>query len=80
MLANKILLQSLYKNIILEFSKRTNKDLEESMNYFYKSQLYQLVSEGVGDLHCKGVKYLTDELMLEYGIVNHKSYPKDLIH
>lgn len=80
MLVNKILLQSLYKNIILEFSKRTNKDLEESMNYFYKSQLYQLVSEGVGDLHCKGVKYLTDELMLEYGIVNHKSYPKDLIH
>ncbi|KEI07391.1 hypothetical protein IRP63_08620 [Clostridium botulinum] len=80
MLANKILLQSLYKNIILEFSKRTNKDLEESMNYFYESQLYQLVSEGVGDLHCKGVKYLTDELMLEYGIVNHKSYPKELIH
>jgi len=51
MLANKILLQSLYKNIILEFSKRTNKDLEESMNYFYESQLYQLVNEGVGDLH-----------------------------
>ncbi|MCY6483807.1 hypothetical protein OW763_05520 [Clostridium aestuarii] len=80
MLANKILLQSLYKNIILELSKRTNKDLEESMNYFYESELYQLVSEGVGDLHCKGVKYLTDELMLEYGIINHKSYPKDLIH
>ncbi|GAA0742183.1 hypothetical protein [Clostridium oceanicum] len=80
MVANKILLQSLYKNIILEFSKRTNKDLEDSMNYFYESQLYQLVSEGVGDLHCKGVKYLTDELMLEYGIINHKSYPKDLIH
>ncbi len=80
MVANKILLQSLYKNIILEFSKRTNKDLEDSMNYFYESQLYQLVSEGVGDLHCKGVKYLTDELVLEYGIINHKRYPKDLIH
>ncbi|KGN03332.1 hypothetical protein Z969_01680 [Clostridium novyi A str. 4570] len=80
MLANKILLQYLYKNIILEFSKRTNKDLEESMNYFYESELYQLVRKGVGDLHCKGVKYLTDELMLEYEIVNHKSYPNDLIH
>lgn len=80
MLANKILLQSLYKNIILEFSKRTNKDLEESMNYFYESQLYQLVNQGIGDLHCKGVKYLTDELMLEYGITYHKSYPKELIH
>lgn len=80
MLANKILLQYLYKNIIVEFSKETGKDLEESMDYFYKSQIYELISEGVGDLHCKGVKYLTDELMLEYGIMQHKSYPNDLVH
>ncbi|EDU38496.1 hypothetical protein VT91_02910 [Clostridium sporogenes] len=80
MLANKILLQSLYKNIILEFSKKTGENLEESMDYFYKSQIYELISEGIGDLHCKGVKYLTDELMLEYGIMKHKSYPNDLIH
>lgn len=80
MLANRTLLQSLYKNIILEFSRKTGKDLEESMDYFYKSQTYELISEGVGDLHCKGVRYLTDELMLEYGIMNHKSYPKDLVH
>ncbi|EJP6472975.1 hypothetical protein NHI66_002292 [Clostridium botulinum] len=80
MLANKILLQSLYKNIILEFSKKTGNNLEKSMNYFYKSQIYELISEGVGDLHCKGVKYLTDELMLEYGIIQHKSYPNDLVH
>ncbi|MBE6064523.1 MAG: hypothetical protein E6916_10515 [Clostridium cochlearium] len=80
MLANKTLLQSLYKDIILQFSKKTDKDLEESMDYFYKSEIYKLISEGVGDLHCKGVKYLTDELMLEYGIINHKGYPNDLVH
>ncbi|WP_032123257.1 hypothetical protein [Clostridium amazonitimonense] len=79
MLANKTLLQSLYKNIILEFSKKTGKGLEESMDYLYKSQTYELISEVIGDLHTKGVKYLTDELMLEYGIVEHKSYPKDLV-
>lgn len=78
--ANKILLQSLYKNIILEFSKETGKELEESMEYFYQSETYELISEGVGDLHCKGVKYLTQELMLEYGIMKHKSYPKDFVH
>lgn len=78
--ANKILLQSLYKNIILEFSKKTAKGLDESMDYFYKSQTYELISQGIGDLHCKGVKYLTDELMLEYGIIEHKSYPKDFVH
>ncbi|GMQ59070.1 hypothetical protein AN1V17_34670 [Vallitalea sediminicola] len=78
--ANKTLLQALYKKIIIEFSKETGKDLDESMDYFYTSETYELISEGVGDLHCKGVKYLTDELMLEYGFMEHKSYPKDLVH
>lgn len=80
MKANKILLQSLYKNVILEFSKKTGKGLDESMDYFYKSETYELISQGIGDLHCKGFKYLTDELMLEYGIIEHKSYPRDFVH
>jgi hypothetical protein len=33
--ANRVLLQSLYKKIIMEFSKVTGKGLEESMEYFY---------------------------------------------
>jgi hypothetical protein len=77
--ANKILLQTLYKKIILEFSKRTGKGLEESMDYFYNSDTYELISSGVADLHCRGAKYLADELMLEYGIIEHKGYPKDLV-
>jgi len=78
--ANKILLQTLYKNIILEFSKKTGKELEESMDYFYKSVTYELISEGIGDLHCKGVNYLTDELMLEYGLRKLKSFPEEFVH
>lgn len=66
--AHKVLLQSLYKKIIVRFSKLTGKSLEESMDYFYKSQTYELISNGVGDMHCKGERYLTDELMLEYGL------------
>ena len=50
------------------------------MDYFYKSQTYELISNGVGDLHCKGVKYLTDELMLEYGFKKQKGYPWNLIN
>ncbi|OFI07104.1 hypothetical protein CLOACE_05090 [Clostridium acetireducens DSM 10703] len=80
MQANKILLQSLYKDIILEFSKETGKDLNESMRYFYTSETYELISQGVGDLHCRGFKYLAQELMLEYGLMEHKGYPKDLVH
>ncbi|MCB2354963.1 hypothetical protein [Clostridium estertheticum] len=74
--ANKILLQSLYKKIILEFSIRTGKDLEESMNYFYTSQIYELISEWVSDLHCRGAKYLAEELMLEEGFIEHKGFLK----
>jgi hypothetical protein len=75
--ANKILLQSLYKKIIVEFSMVTGKDLEESMDYFYNSTTYDLISNGIGDMHCRGVKYLTDELLIEYGM---KAAPIDLLN
>lgn len=78
--AHKVLLQSLYKKIILRFSKLTGKDLEESMDYFYKSQTYKLISNGVGDMHCKGQVYLTDELMLEYGLKEQIGFPKEFVH
>jgi hypothetical protein len=75
MYANKILLQSLYKKIIIEFSRVTGKGLEESMDYFYNSITYDLISNGIGEMHCRGVKYLTDELLLEYGIMEQIGYP-----
>ncbi|WP_294349796.1 hypothetical protein [uncultured Clostridium sp.] len=78
--AHRVLLQSLYKKIILRFSKITGKDLEESMDLFYKSETYELISHGIGDMHCKGEVYLTDELMLEYGLKKEKGYPKEFVH
>lgn len=65
--ANKTLLQLLYKKIILRFSKMTGKTLEESMELFYNSQTYEMIRKGIGDMHCKGEIYLTDELLMEYG-------------
>ncbi|MGL4741382.1 MAG: hypothetical protein ACRC41_11350 [Sarcina sp.] len=78
--ANKILLQSLYKKIILRFSKMTGKSLEESMNCFYNSQTYEMISNGIGDMHCKGEIYLVDELLLEYGFKKMSGFPEVLIH
>lgn len=78
--AHRVLLQSLYKKIILRFSKITGKNLYESMDYFYKSETYELISNGIGDMHCKGEVYLTDELMLEYGLKEETGYPKEFIH
>lgn len=80
MITDRILIQYLYKDIILEFAKRTNKTIEESMDYLYKSDTYDLINSGIGDMHCKGVQYLTDELMLEYGLIKHKGYPESLVH
>ncbi|MGL4873878.1 MAG: hypothetical protein ACRC30_04425 [Clostridium sp.] len=65
--ANKTLLQLLYKKIILRFSKMTGKTLEEGMELFYNSKTYEMISKGIGDMHCKGEIYLTDELLIEYG-------------
>ena len=36
------------------------------MGLFYTSKTYQLISQGISDLHCYGDGYLVDELMLEY--------------
>ena len=72
--ANKVLLQKMYTKIIIEFSEQTGKSIEESMDYFYKSTTYDLVKDGVSDMHCMGYKYLADELMLEYGLKKHKGY------
>ena len=72
--ANKVLLQKMYTKIIIDLSSQTGKSLEESMDYFYKSTTYDLVKEGVSDMHCRGYKYLADELMLEYGLKKHKGY------
>jgi len=72
--ANKVLLQKMYTKIIIEFSEQTGKSIEESMDYFYKSTTYDLVKDGVSDMHCRGYKYLADELMLEYGLKKHKGY------
>ena len=72
--ANKVFLQKMYTKIIIEFSEQTGKSIEESMDYFYKSTTYDLVKDGVSDMHCRGYKYLADELMLEYGLKKHKGY------
>lgn len=65
--ANKLLLQSLNKKIILRFAKLTGKTLDESMELYYNSQTYEMISKGIGDMHCKGEIYLTDELLMECG-------------
>lgn len=55
-----------YARIIEQFSKKENLSLDDALNFFYHSTTYQLISEGVSDLHCMSDEYLTEELISDY--------------
>ena len=40
--------------------------LEDAQSFFYNSSTYELISEGVADMHCRSDEYLVDKLMIEY--------------
>lgn len=62
MKANPILLQKKYARVVELFAKENNVSLEKALDIFYRSKLYQLMSEGVSDMHCMSDKYLVCEL------------------
>ena len=64
--ANKTILQMKYARIVAIFANEVGMTLEDALQFFYDSDTYKLVSEGVADLHCRSDEYLADELMMEY--------------
>lgn len=66
MIANPILLQRKYARIIELFSQKTGTTLDESLEFFYHSNEYKLLREGVSDLHCMSDDYIVEDLILEY--------------
>ena len=66
MTANPILLQRKYARVIRRYAQLYGESIEESMRKFYKSTLYELVSEGVADMHCMSDDYLAEELHREW--------------
>ena len=48
------------------FAQKNGMTLEDALSFFYNSTTYELISEGIADLHCRSDEYLVDELMLEY--------------
>lgn len=67
MQANPNILQMKYARIVQLFAERTGINYEEALGKFYDSKTYDLISNGVADMHCFSDEYLTDELLLEYG-------------
>lgn len=64
--ANPILLQKKYARVIECFAREQGITLDAALDFFYRSELYTLMSEGVSDMHCMSDKYLAEELELEY--------------
>lgn len=66
MKANSILLQKKYSRVIECFARRQGISLDTALDFFYHSDVYRLVREGVSDMHCMSDEYLAEELQQEY--------------
>lgn len=66
MTTNSILLQKKYARVIECFAKQQGLSLDETLGLFYHSEVYQLMCDGVSDMHCMSDLYLAEELRLEY--------------
>ena len=60
--AHPVLLQKKYARIVTLFARKNGISLARALGLFYHSVLYELVSEGVSDMHCMSDEYLVEEL------------------
>lgn len=64
--ANPTLLQMKYARVISLFAKQTGISLRNALEFFYHSQVYQLMKNGISDMHCMSDAYLAEDLQEEY--------------
>ena len=68
MKANKNLLRMKFARVIEAYAARTGCSLDEALDKFYRPQTYELMRDGVSDMHCMSEFYLVDELIDEVGL------------
>ena len=66
MTANPVLLPKKYSRVIECFAKQQGISLDAALQFFYHSEVYRLVRDGVSDMHCMSDAYLAEELRREY--------------
>ena len=64
--ADKTLLQMKYSRVVALFAAQQGLSMEDALDFFYHSETYQELREGIADLHCRSDQYVADELALEY--------------
>jgi hypothetical protein len=64
--ANPNLLHRKYARIVELFAKKANISYDVALDFFYHSETYVLISEGISDMHCMSDEYLVTDLLTEY--------------
>lgn len=60
------ILQMKYARLIDGIATRQGISREEAMARFFHSDLFQMLQQGIADLHCRSDKYLIDEFIMEW--------------
>lgn len=60
------ILQMKYSDIVKGFAEAQHLTLDDALKFFYNSELYQLMKDGVSDMHCMSEKYLVEDLEKEF--------------
>ena len=66
MTAHPVLLQKKYARIVQDFAEKENLSIEKALDFFYSSEVYQLMSKGISDMHGRSDFYLVEDLEEEY--------------
>ena len=64
--ADKTLLQMKFSRVVARFAEQQNIPEEKALEFFYHSETYRELSEGIADLHCRSDQYIVDELKAEF--------------
>lgn len=65
MRAHPVLLQKKYARIVTLLAERLSVTTIRALEVFYHSDTYELMREGVADMHCRSELYLVDEIIDE---------------
>lgn len=63
--ANETILHMKYARIIQQIAADLGISNVDAMDHFYNSRTFQLISEGIADLHCRSDRYLAEEVERE---------------
>ena len=65
MKANPVLLQKKYARVVSLLAERAGLSYEQALDVFYHSVTYDLMRNGISDMHCMSDEYLVQDLLDE---------------